>query len=90
MVSTEAALPGEVREGAQEEVSIQELFDYIKGRLRDQHPSVKELIRKKGLRSRKSQVMGQRSVYFWSKGTILRGLALREDWPVSSIAFVLG
>lgn len=33
---------------------------------------------REGPRSQKAKVMGHRSLYFWSKGTILRGLALQE------------
>lgn len=35
------------------------------------------LIRKMELRNQESKVVGQRSLYSWSKGPILRGLALQ-------------
>lgn len=59
VVSTKVTLPGKVREGSQEEVSIQELSD----KKETQEPApIHEgaLIRKLELRSRKSKVMGQR------------------------------
>lgn len=78
VASAEAALPGEVREGSQEEVSIQEPFD----KRETQGPvPIREgaSIRKMGLRNQKSKVMGQRSLYFWRKGIIQRGLALLKE-----------
>lgn len=59
VVSTKVALPGKVREGSQEEVSIQKPFD----KRESQEPAPiheRALIRKVGLRSQKSKVMGQR------------------------------
>lgn len=62
-----------------------------KGRLRDQHPSGRELPSEKmSLRSQKTKVLRQRSLCFGSEGIILRALALPKHQEVFAAPFVLG
>ena len=80
----------QVQEGSQEEVSIQEPFD----KRETQGPvpiRAGAFIRKMGLRSQRSKVMGQRSLYTWRKGIIQSGAGFAEGvagllhYPLSGV-----
>lgn len=85
MVRIEAALPGEflgrlpgggVHPGT---ILVRNEDKFDERETQRPVPIREAALKRTGLRSQKSKVMGQRPLYSWSKGTILRALVFQED-----------